>query len=127
MTERKLSKREYEIMEVLWDQGDSSIREIQERFPQEGRPAYTTIQTTVYRLEGKNIVRRVKKRGNFHIFAASVSRDVAQRKLIDDLLSLFGGRTEAVVAYLIQSGKMTLDDIKRAKAALRKRQRRRKQ
>jgi predicted transcriptional regulator len=116
----KLSKLELQIMETLWARGESSIREIQEAFPEKGRPAYTTIQTTIYRLEAKNIVRRVKKVGNFHIFAAEVSRRSAQRRLIDDFLALFGGRTQPVMAHLIESGKLTLEDVKEAEKALRK-------
>ena len=119
MAEPKLSKLEFQIMEALWTQGEASIREIQETFPAKRRPAYTTIQTTVYRLEAKNIVRRVKKVGNFHIFAAAVSRNAAQRRLIDDLLALFGGRTQPVMAHLIESGKLTLEDVKEAEKALR--------
>src|ERR1700676_1528828 len=107
-------------MEALWTQGECSIREIREAFPSRQRPAYTTIQTTVYRLEAKNVVRRVKKVGNFHIFVAEVSREVAQRRLIDDLLALFGGRTQPVMAHLIESGKLSLEDVKEAEAALRK-------
>jgi BlaI family transcriptional regulator, penicillinase repressor len=103
------------------DSGPGSIREIQETFPEKDRPAYTTIQTTVYRLEGKKAVRRrVKKVGNFHIFEAAVSGNAAQRKLIDDLLPLFGGRTQPVMAHLIESGKLTLDDVKEAEKSLRK-------
>jgi BlaI family transcriptional regulator, penicillinase repressor len=119
VAEPKLSKLEFQIMEALWTQGEASIREIQETFPAKRRPAYTTIQTTVYRLEAKNIVRRVKKVGNFHIFAAAVSRGAAQRRLIDDLLALFGGRTQPVMAHLIESGKLTLEDVKEAEKALR--------
>jgi BlaI family transcriptional regulator, penicillinase repressor len=120
VAEPKLSKLEFQIMEVLWTQGDASIREIQEAFPAKRRPAYTTIQTTVYRLEVKDVVRRVKKVGNFHIFAAAVSRSAAQRRLVDDLLALFGGRTQPVMAHLIESGKLTLEDVKEAEKALRK-------
>jgi BlaI family transcriptional regulator, penicillinase repressor len=116
----KLSKLEFEIMETLWSGGESSIREIQELFPAKKRPAYTTIQTTVYRLEAKGIVRRVKKVGNFHIFAATVSRGAAQSRLIDDLLALFGGRAQPVMAHLIESGKLTMEDVKEAEKALRK-------
>jgi predicted transcriptional regulator len=110
-------------MEALWTQGEASIREIQETFPARRRPAYTTIQTTVYRMEAKNIVHRVKKVGNFHIFAAAVSRSAAQRRLIDDLLALFGGRTQPVMAHLIESGKLTLEDVKEAEKALRQMER----
>jgi predicted transcriptional regulator len=120
MPDPKLSKLELQIMETLWTRESASIREIQEAFPEKGRPAYTTIQTTVYRMEAKKAVRRLKKVGNFHIFEASVSRDVAQRKLIDDLLALFGGRTQPVMAHLIETGKLTLADVKEAEKTLRK-------
>ena len=106
-------------MEVLWTRRPYAIREIQEAFPKRKRPAYTTIQTTVYRLEAKTVVRRVRKVGNFHIFAAAVSRNAAQRRLIDDLLALFGGRSQPVMAHLIESGKLTLEDVKEAEKALR--------
>jgi len=118
--EPRLSKLEFAIMDTLWSRGDSSIRELQEAFPAKKRPAYTTIQTTVYRLEAKQVVKRVKKVGNFHIFAATVSRTAAQRRLIDDLLALFGGHTQPVMAHLIESGKLTLEDIKDAGKTLRK-------
>lgn len=116
---KKLSRLEFKIMEALWTRGECSIREIQEAFPTRQRPAYTTIQTTVYRLEAKNIVRRVKKVGNFHIFAAEISREAAQARLIDDLLALFGGRTRPVMAHLIESGKLSLADVKDAEQTLR--------
>jgi BlaI family transcriptional regulator, penicillinase repressor len=119
MTLPKLTKLELQIMEALWNQGAASIREIQEAFPQRGRPAYTTVQTTVYRMERKKVLRRVKKISNAHIFEAIVSRHAAQRRLIDDLLSLFGGRTQPVMAHLIESGKLTLDDIREAEKTLR--------
>src|SRR6478752_9032668 len=119
MAEPKLAKLELKIMETLWARGQASIREIQEAFPQDERPAYTTVQTTVYRLETKKAVRRVKKVGNFHIFEAAVSRNAAQRRLIDDLLALFGGRTQPVMAHLIESGKLTLEDVKEAESLLR--------
>jgi BlaI family penicillinase repressor len=119
MTLPKLTKLELQIMEALWTRGEASIREIQESFPEKKRPAYTTIQTTVYRLEAKKAVRRVKKVGNFHVFEAAVSRNAAQRRLIDDLLSLFGGRTQPVMAHLIESGKLTLEDVKEAESLLR--------
>lgn len=120
MAEPNLTKLELRVMEALWNGGARSIREIQETFPEKSRPAYTTIQTTVYRLEGKKAARRVRKVGNFHIFEAAVSRAAAQRKLIDDLLALFGGRTQPVMAHLIESGKLTLDDVKEAERTLRK-------
>jgi BlaI family penicillinase repressor len=120
VSEPRLAKLELKIMEILWGRGECSIREIQEAFPGKDRPAYTTVQTTVYRLEGKKALRRVKKVGNFHIFEAVVSRAAAQRKLIDDLLALFGGRTQPVMAHLIESGQLSLEDIKEAEKALRK-------
>jgi predicted transcriptional regulator len=120
MAEPKLAKLELQIMEVLWTRGQVSIREIQQAFPQKNRPAYTTIQTTVYRLEAKKAVSRVKKVGNFHIFAAAISRDAAERRLIDDLLALFGGRTQPVMSHLIESGKLTLEDVKEAAKTLRR-------
>jgi len=120
MPDPKLTRLELRIMETLWTRGSASIREIQETFPEKGRPAYTTVQTTVYRLEVKNAVRRVKKVGNFHVFEPTVSRDIAQRKLIDDLLALFGGRTQPVMAHLIESGKLTLADVKETEKILRK-------
>ena len=115
----RLSRLEMQIMETLWTRGEASIREVQEAFPEKGRPAYTTVQTTINRLETKGSVRRVKKVGNFHIFAAAVSRDAAQRRLVDDLLALFGGRTQPVMARLIESGKLTLADVKEAEKTLR--------
>ncbi|MGB2629189.1 MAG: BlaI/MecI/CopY family transcriptional regulator [Candidatus Acidiferrum sp.] len=120
MEEPKLAKLELQIMEALWNLGNASIRDIQECFPEKNRPAYTTVQTTVYRLEAKKAVRRVKKVGNFHIFEAVVSRTAAQGKLIDDLLALFGGRSQPVMAHLIESGKLTLEDVKEAQRTLRK-------
>ena len=116
----KLSKLELQIMEALWDHGASSVREIQERFPEKDRPAYTTVQTMVYRLEAKGAVRRVKKIGNAHIFDAAISRTAAQRRLIDELLSFFDGRIQPVVAHLIDSGKLTLKDVQDAEQTLRK-------
>jgi BlaI family transcriptional regulator, penicillinase repressor len=120
MTGPKLTKLELQIMDALWTRRQASIRDIQEAFPEQHRPAYTTIQTTVYRLEAKRAVRRVKKVGNFHVFEAAVSRSAAQRKLIDDLLAMFGGHTQPVMAHLIESGKLTLDDVKEAEKILRK-------
>jgi predicted transcriptional regulator len=120
MAQTKLTKLELQIMEALWNSKAASIREIQEAFPETGRPAYTTIQTTVYRLEAKKALRRLRKVGNFHVFEAAISRDAAQRRLIDDLLALFGGRTQPVMAHLIESGKLTLEDVKDAERTLRK-------
>lgn len=119
MAEPKLSRLELQVMEALWTRQQASIREIQESFPEKDRPAYTTVQTIVYRLEGKKAVRRVKKVGNFHIFEAAITRDAAQRRLIDDLLTLFGGRIQPVMSRLIESGKLTLRDIREAEKTLR--------
>src|ERR1019366_7132572 len=105
----KLTKLELQIMDALWSHGACSIREIQQAFPERGRPAYTTIQTTVYRLEDKKALRRSKKISNAHIFEAVIPRNAAQSRLIDDLLGLFGGRAQPVMSHLIESGKLTLD------------------
>jgi predicted transcriptional regulator len=115
----KLSKLELKIMEALWTKGPSSVREIQESFPSRGRPAYTTVQTIVYRLEAKNALKRTKKIGNAHIFEAVVTQTAAHRKVIDELLGLFGGRAQPLMAHLIESGQLTLADIEDARKALR--------
>ena len=106
-------------MEALWAKNETSLREIQDSFPAKQQPAYTTIQTTVYRMEAKGIVRRLRKVGNFHLFAAAITRDAAQSRLIDDLLALFGGRSQPVMARLIESGKLSLADVKEAEKVLR--------
>jgi predicted transcriptional regulator len=124
MAVNKFTKLELRIMETIWSRRTASIREIQEAFPEKDRPAYTTIQTTVYRLEGKKAVRRVRKVGNFHIFEATVSREVAQRRLIDDLLAMFGGRTQPLMARLVESGQLTLADVQEAEKTLRQMARR---
>jgi BlaI family penicillinase repressor len=116
----RLTKLELRIMDALWTHGASSVREIQEALPGKDRPAYTTVQTMVYRLEAKKAVRRVKKVGNALIFEAQISRDSAQRRLIDELLSIFGGRTQPVMAHLIDAGKLTLEDVQDAERTLRK-------
>jgi predicted transcriptional regulator len=115
----KLSRLELKIMEALWGKGASSVREIQESLPADGRPAYTTVQTVLYRLEAKNAVRRSKKIGNAHIFEPVISESAAQRRLIDDLLGLFGGRAQPLIAHLIESGQLTLKDIDEARKSLR--------
>jgi BlaI family penicillinase repressor len=114
----KLSKLELQIMNALWSRGPCSVREIQETFPARKRPAYTTVQTTVYRLEAKKALRRVKKIATALIFEAAVSRKAAERKLIDDLLGLFGGRSRPIMAHLIESGTLTLDDVREAEKTL---------
>jgi len=107
-------------METLWTRGEASIREIQEAFPARNRPGYTTVQTMVYRLEAKGVVRRARKVGNFHMFAPAVSRDAAQRRLVDELLARFGGRSQPVMVHMIESGNLTLEDVKEAEKMLRK-------
>jgi BlaI family transcriptional regulator, penicillinase repressor len=114
-----LSKLEFKIMETLWARNECSIRDIQESFPAKNRPAYTTIQTTVYRMEVKGVVHRLKKVGNFHVFTPAVSRESAQRRLMDDLLSFFGGCAQPVMTHLIESGKLSLEDVKDAERLLR--------
>jgi BlaI family transcriptional regulator, penicillinase repressor len=116
----KLTNLEIQIMEVFWTRGACSVREIQEAFAERGRPAYTTVQTTVYRLESKKALRLVKKIGNANIFEAAISRGDAQSRLIDELLGLFGGGAKPVMAHLVESGKLTLDDVKEAEKTLRK-------
>jgi BlaI family transcriptional regulator, penicillinase repressor len=120
MANPRLSKLELRIMESFWTKGDCSIREIQESFPEKGRPAYTTVQTTVYRMETKKVVKRVKKIGNSLIFSATVSRGAAQSRFIDELLSLFGGRIQPVVAHLVRSGNFSAEDVKAAQRLLQK-------
>ena len=119
MAAPKLTKLEMQVMEALWASGPASVREIQESFPAKDRPAYTTVQTLVYRLEAKKAIRRVKKIGNAHIFEAVVSRAGAQHRLIDELLSFFGGKSQPVMARLIETGQLTLDDVKEAELLLR--------
>jgi BlaI family transcriptional regulator, penicillinase repressor len=114
----KLTKLELQIMEALWSQEQCSVREIQETFPAKKRPAYTTVQTTVYRLEAKGVLRRVKKISTALIFEAAVSRESAERRLIDDLLALFGGKSRPIMAHLVDSGSLTLDDVREAEKTL---------
>ena len=114
----KLTKLELQIMEALWTHGPCSVREMQEAFPAKKRPAYTTVQTTVYRLEAKKVLRRTRKIATALIFEASVSRDAAQRRLVDDLLGLFGGRSRPIMAHLIESGSLTLEDVRDAERTL---------
>ena len=120
MPKPRLTAFELQIMETLWTNGPSPIRDIQEGFPQKKRPAYTTVQTIVYRLEEKKIVRRVRKIGSAHIFEAAVSRNDAHRRLVEDFLALFGGRAQPVMAHFIESGKITLEDVQEAEKTIRK-------
>jgi predicted transcriptional regulator len=108
-----------DIMETFWKDGALAVREVQERFPEKNRPAYTTIQTVVTRLERKRALRHVRKIGNAHIFEAAISRAEAQRRFVDDLLAFFGGRTQIVMAHLVESGRLTLDDLKETEQLIR--------
>jgi BlaI family transcriptional regulator, penicillinase repressor len=119
MRQPKLSKLELQILEALWANGKASIREIQEFFP-EPRPAYTTVQTTVYRLEGKNVVRRVRKISNAHIFEPMLARDVTRHRLLDEILSFFGGQAQPMMAQLAEAGKLSLDDVRELEKTLKR-------
>ena len=116
----KLTRLEMQVMEALWRKGACSVREIQETFPAARRPAYTTVQTTVYRLERKKALRCVKRISNANIFEAAISRQDAQRRLVDELLALVGGGARMVMAHLVESGELTLDDVKEAEKTLRR-------
>jgi BlaI family transcriptional regulator, penicillinase repressor len=120
MLKPKLTKLELQVMEALWQKGACSVREIQETFPEPARPAYTTIQTVVYRLERKKVLRCVKRISNANIFEAAISRKDAQGRLINELMSLLGGRAQLVMAHLVETGDLTLDDVKEVEKSLRK-------
>ena len=116
----RLSRLDLQILDVLWARGQASVREIQEGFP-EPRPAYTTVQTTVYRLEAKGALRRTRKIGNAHIFEPLVARDVARHRLLDTILSFFGGRAQPMMQQLAEAGKLTLDDVRELEKTIRER------
>jgi BlaI family transcriptional regulator, penicillinase repressor len=119
----KLTRFELEVMSALWELGAaSSVREIQEKLPEKRRPAYTTVQTIVYRLEEKGAVRRVKKIGNAHIFEAAITRNSAHRRLINELLDLFGGSARPLMAHLVETGKLSLEDVREVESDLLKQQ-----
>jgi BlaI family transcriptional regulator, penicillinase repressor len=126
MASTRLTKLELQIMDVFWTRGACSVREVQEAFPQVRRPAYTTIQTTVYRLETKGALRISKRISNANIFEPAISRDEAQGRLVDELLALLGGKTQPVMAHLVKTGQLTLADIQEAERALRQHQKERK-
>jgi|SRR5689334_5628481 predicted transcriptional regulator len=126
MPRPKLTNLELQILEALWQKGASSVREIQESFPETGRPAYTTVQTVVYRLERKDALRCVKRISNANIFEAVISRNEAQRRFVDELLAIFGGRAKLLMAHLVEAGDLTLEDVKEAEKALRKARRKEK-
>lgn len=115
----KLSKLEYQLMEILWSRGASSVREIQQAMPDEHPLAYTTVQTIIFRMEGKGAVCRTGQAGNAYLFEPKITREHAQRALIEDLLALFGGSSQPVMAHLVSSGKLSLEDVKKAEEALR--------
>jgi BlaI family transcriptional regulator, penicillinase repressor len=120
MSQPKLTRLELKVMEALWHHGAGSVREIQETLPLKGRPAYTTVQTVLNRLEAKNAVRRAKKISNAHIYEAVITRGAEQRRLVDDLLAFFGGRAAPLMSHLIESGQLTLKDIEDARRVLKK-------
>ncbi len=122
MASTRLTKLELQIMEVFWTRGACSVREIQEAFPEPRRPAYTTVQTTVYRLETKGAVRIVKRISNANIFEPAISRSDAQSRLVDDLLALLGGKVQPVMAHLVKTGQLTMADIQEAERVLRQHQ-----
>jgi BlaI family penicillinase repressor len=119
MPKPKLTKLELQVLEAFWQNGACSVREVQETFPEPGRPAYTTVQTVIYRLERKKALRCVKRISNANIFEAVISRKDAQRRFVDELLAVFGGRAKLVMAHLVESGELTLADVKEAEKALR--------
>ena len=118
MAQPRLSKLEMQVMELFWERGSQAVREIQERFPEKTRPAYTTVQTVVNRLEAKGALARARKLGNAHIFEPTVSRNAAQRRLVDEFLKLFGGRMQPLMSHLVESGKLTLEDVAEAEKKL---------
>ncbi len=120
MAQPKLSRLELRILEALWKQGAASVREVQESLPEKGRPAYTTVQTMLTRLEAKDAVRRTKKISNAHIYEAAITRGATQRRLVDELLGFFGGRAAPLMSHLIESGQLTLKDVEEARKALKK-------
>lgn len=120
MSQPKLTKLELRIMEALWQHGAASVRELQEGLPAKDRPAYTTVQTILTRLEAKNAVRRAKKISNAHIYEALITRGAEQRRLVDDLLAFFGGRAAPLMSHLIESGQLTMKDVEEARKLLKK-------
>jgi BlaI family transcriptional regulator, penicillinase repressor len=120
MLKPRLTKPELQVLEALWQKGPCSVREIQETFPEPGRPAYTTVQTVVYRLERKKVLQCVKRISNANIFEAVISRKEAQGRLINELMALLGGRAKLVMAHLVETGDLTMDDIKEVEKSLRK-------
>ena len=124
MSQKRLSRLELRIMEVLWKRGASSVREIQESLPEKGRPAHTTVLTILTRLETKQAVRRAKKIGNAHIYEPVITRSATQRVLVDELIAFFGGRAAPLVSHLIESGQLTYEDVEEARKTLKKERKR---
>ena len=120
MKHPKLTRLELQILDTLWARGNASIREIQQAFP-DPKPAYTTVQTTVYRLEAKGALRRTRKVSNAHIFEPIVARDIARVRLLDEILAFFGGRALPMMTQFVEAGKLTMDDIRALEKALKKR------
>jgi predicted transcriptional regulator len=118
MAQPRLSKLELQVMTLFWDHGAQTVREAQERFPEKTRPAYTTVQTVVNRLEAKGALARTRKLGNAHVFEPTVSRNAAQRRLVDEFLALFGGRMQPLMSHLVESGRLTLEDVQEAEKKL---------
>ena len=114
----RLTKFELEIMDALWTLGTASVREIVEHLPEKKRPAYTTVQTIVYRLEEKGALRRLKKIGNAHVFEPAVTRQAAQRRVIDEVLDVFGGSARPLMAHLVESGRLTHEDVRELERTL---------
>jgi predicted transcriptional regulator len=121
MIPRKLSRLELRMMDVIWSQGPCSVREVHESFPEDSRPAYTTVHTVITRLEAKKAVRRVRKVGNAHLYEALISREPAQTHMLDDFVRLFGGRMQPLMTHLIETGQLTLKDVQAAEKLLRER------
>jgi BlaI family transcriptional regulator, penicillinase repressor len=122
MRNNRVTKLEFQLLDKLWDLGPSSVREIQEALPEEKRPAYTTVQTMIYRLEQKGVVKRAKKVGNAHVFEAVVTRKAVLKRLIADLLDMFGGSPASVMSHLVETGKLTLADVRMIEKQLEKRE-----
>ena len=126
MAPARFTKLELQVMEALWTEGPLAVRQVQERFPEKKRPAYTTIQTVLCRLETKKAVRRTRKIGNAHIFEATTSRAATRGRLIDEVIGLIGGRVEPMMVHLIETGKLTIDDVRRAERLIEEHQRKEK-
>ena len=118
MAQPRLSELELQVMTLFWDHGAQTVREAQERFPEKTRPAYTTVQTVVNRLEAKGALARARKLGNAHVFEPTVSRNAAQRRLVDEFLAMFGGRMQPLMSHLVESGRLTLEDVQEAEKKL---------